>query len=295
LGRLTRTVAAEFIGLLAITYWIFSLRIFRIKRRCVLSIYFHNPSVYIFIAVTKFLMFLGFNFISIRDLKGYLTGRKNLGKNCALITFDDAWRDNLKLGFIIDKMELPICLFVPTEPVEKGEFWWEQVKRFEGFKASNTINQLKEVSNKRRLSYISKLPKTTKTGRDAMSWSELLNFRASDYVTIGSHSKTHPLLDKCNDRELFEELAGSKIILEEITGENVDAFAYPNGNFDDRVLEMASSCGYCIAFTTKPGLITRESHPMQLPRYSINDNGLFFENIAKAIGAWQYIFWFNYD
>ncbi|MFN2365365.1 MAG: polysaccharide deacetylase family protein, partial [Desulfurivibrionaceae bacterium] len=55
-----------------------------------------------------------------------------------------------------------------------------------------------------------------------------------DCCDFGSHSLSHKNLYTLSAKALAEELGGSKEILEKITGEEVKAFAYPNGFFTER-------------------------------------------------------------
>jgi peptidoglycan/xylan/chitin deacetylase (PgdA/CDA1 family) len=61
----------------------------------------------------------------------------------------------------------------------------------------------------------------------------------SGLVKFESHTLTHPSLVQIsgNDKRLTEELRDSKEKIEEITGKQVLALSYPNGEFNDTVKE----------------------------------------------------------
>ncbi|MHA1225156.1 MAG: polysaccharide deacetylase family protein [Candidatus Hodarchaeales archaeon] len=62
---------------------------------------------------------------------------------------------------------------------------------------------------------------------------------------IGSHSLSHPEdLKKLDDRKLTEEIAGSKVYLEQIIEMPVTKFCYPSGRYDDRVKEKVKLAGF---------------------------------------------------
>ena len=84
----------------------------------------------------------------------------------------------------------------------------------------------------------------------SMTEDDLKELGRFDLVTIGSHSKTHPLLSKLSNAEIEEELAGSKRELEKMFGVPVYYLAYPSGDIDRRVLDEAERVGYRLAFTT---------------------------------------------
>ncbi len=62
---------------------------------------------------------------------------------------------------------------------------------------------------------------------------------------IGSHSVTHADLTDIPDEDLRTEIVSSKAMIEEITGEDVDYLAYPYGKFDEHVISIVQSAGYC--------------------------------------------------
>lgn len=67
--------------------------------------------------------------------------------------------------------------------------------------------------------------------------------------TIGSHGLTHNSLLKFNDQQLKTELKKSKAILESILQINVNCFAYPYGDFNQNIAELASDI-YKYSFAT---------------------------------------------
>jgi len=70
------------------------------------------------------------------------------------------------------------------------------------------------------------------------------------WITMASHSRTHPILSELADEQIRDELEGSKKYFETLLNRPVDYFAYPSGNLDARVLRLAQSVGYKLAFTT---------------------------------------------
>jgi len=87
-----------------------------------------------------------------------------------------------------------------------------------------------------------------------LGWKELSEMSDSGLITIGSHTKSHPWIPSVsiNDRKLWDELAGSKEVLEKGLGKRVDFICYPNGGFNDLAKETAKRAGYKGAFTTNP-------------------------------------------
>jgi len=96
--------------------------------------------------------------------------------------------------------------------------------------------------------------------KDFMSWSEIREL-ADAGVTMGSHSLSHRWLPNIMDeRELDDEIFGSKKIIEDRLGREVRHFCYPVGGVDERVAERVKRAGYKAAWVAgaKPSVVISE-------------------------------------
>ena len=94
---------------------------------------------------------------------------------------------------------------------------------------------------------------TDNIGADGyLGWNELCEMSDSGLITIGSHTRSHPWIPSADEKKLWDELAGSKEILEKGIGRSVDFLCYPNGGFNDLAEDIAKKAGYKGAFTTNP-------------------------------------------
>ncbi len=81
-------------------------------------------------------------------------------------------------------------------------------------------------------------------GQGFLSWDELKSLVAAG-MTIGSHSESHPFLTHVVSTDaLWNEIDGSKQILERRLGISVNEFAYPFGAYDPAVITMVQRAGY---------------------------------------------------
>lgn len=85
---------------------------------------------------------------------------------------------------------------------------------------------------------------------------------------IGSHSRTHRELPYLEDKEIHEEVAGSKKELEGLLGVPIESFAYPRGKHDFRCRAIVESSGYLRAVVTPRGPGHREG-PYTMERVGI--------------------------
>lgn len=90
----------------------------------------------------------------------------------------------------------------------------------------------------------------------------------SDYgMPIGSHSVSHCKLSHCSPEQITRELRDSRYYLEDLTGRACTQIAYPYGQYNETVKEIAGETGYERAFASTPSTLLSERFAM--PRISI--------------------------
>jgi peptidoglycan/xylan/chitin deacetylase (PgdA/CDA1 family) len=83
---------------------------------------------------------------------------------------------------------------------------------------------------------------------------------------IGSHTLSHPDLTLLRQRDLYKELSDSKKLIEDIIGKPVESIAFPYGNWNPSIWNIAREIGY------KYGTVYRKHHmlvPNLLPVYGV--------------------------
>ena len=65
-----------------------------------------------------------------------------------------------------------------------------------------------------------------------------------DGMTLASHTRTHPDLEKVSDAQLRAEVVGSRQDLQQMLGVTPDLFAYPYGAVNKRVEDAVVGAGY---------------------------------------------------
>lgn len=97
-----------------------------------------------------------------------------------------------------------------------------------------------------------------------MDW-DRVGALAEHGVTIGAHSRTHPMLTRLSSERLHAELAGCAEQIQRYTGLRPDTFAYPFGDCDERVIRATAGL-FGSAVTTELKLLPDEPHRHALPR-----------------------------
>jgi peptidoglycan/xylan/chitin deacetylase (PgdA/CDA1 family) len=245
------------------------------------SLYYHNPDPNGFEKMVKYHKRHGYRFISVEELYDLLSTGIPIKEKLAFISFDDGWQGNLRLLPIIEKYNVPICIFVTTEPLVSGNFWWEYVVHNIGYVKMLDFKKLPLSEFYQRLV---EYKQHTLLQRSAMTIDNLVTLSHSSLVSIQAHTVNHPILTSCPDVVLENELADSKSTLRNLTGKNVFAFSYPNGCLTSREIEAAKK-HYALAFTTEQKHISTNDNLYTLPRYALT--GQYCRDLLKIWGVWK--------
>lgn len=249
----------------------------------------------------KVLEFVGRNF-TVLSLQRFLAGeRGNTSRPGCLLTFDDGWRDNYTTALpLLKKYNLPAIVFAVSGLIgTKRTFWVERLTKIwrdqEGRarleasleKALGTnagsdgleeiVEHLKHMACAEREQILETLTGadlgSDASGDELLSWEEAAAMQR-EQVEIEAHSVTHPLLIYEDDSTLQRELQDGKQILERKLGKKIRAFAYPNGNWDDRVRNMVQQAGYECAFAGERGWHRHGDDPFTIRRFLLHEGNV---------------------
>jgi len=92
---------------------------------------------------------------------------------------------------------------------------------------------------------------------------------AQSGIEIGAHSRTHQALNTLSGQLLIDETSGSIEDLELAGLARPRLFAYPEGEYDERVVAAVKAAGIQAAFTVIPGRVEPGGDPYQVPRIEI--------------------------
>lgn len=88
-------------------------------------------------------------------------------------------------------------------------------------------------------------------------------------VTIGAHSDCHNILTQIDDEAMRASVTQSKKLLESWIGRSVKYFAFPNGDFDERVVSAVKTAGFEVAATSTGRPWLRDQDLFELPRVAV--------------------------
>lgn len=210
----------------------------------------------------------------------------SIPKKAAIITFDDGHIDNYKLLPILKKLNLPITIFLCSEIVGTNRHFWFKHKNLK----EDEIQELKKLKTNKRLKELKDMgfanDKEFKTPQ-ALQREQIAEMKP--YVNFQSHTRYHPILTKSIESDSEFSISRSKTDLEKKFKLNINAFAYPNGDYGNREVQYVKDAGYRCAVTVDPGFNTIRSDMFRLKRISLSDSGNMDEIIVKSSGVWSFI------
>jgi peptidoglycan/xylan/chitin deacetylase (PgdA/CDA1 family) len=241
-----------------------------------------------------------YHVVSMEEVLEAVEGGKRLPRRAVLITFDDAYFDWKSNAWpILRRFRFPATIFVPTAYPDQPQrsFWWDRFYYSVNFtlerelqyspvgilqlnnpderrKSFQTLrNYVKTLSHNEAMAAIDEICAQLTNGslpqKSAMGWDELRKL-AKEGVTLGAHTRTHPILTQIPLEQVRQEVRGSKEDLEREIGNVSPVFCYPNGNHNDEIVGILKEEGYKLAFTCLDGHSNLNSiDPLRLRRTDI--------------------------
>lgn len=191
------------------------------------------------------------------------------------LSFDDGYENNFKEVLpILEKYEAPATIFITAIQVAKYDFLWADLLdlhrlrgpsefKFEGLtykrkkheftSQTETLKSVLKASNwSTKEKFISRILKSNQFIEDKnlfpyfklLSPQQIKGLSKSNYIELGSHGVYHNCLDMITEEEAIIEMQKSKDYLEQIIGKEVALFAYPDGRYNNKLIELAEKVGY---------------------------------------------------
>ncbi len=263
----------------------------------VTPLFFHTISKDLFKKCMLWLKRNGYTFISTEQVVQIIKHQQPIPRKAVWITFDDGWKENMDTVIpVIMELNIPVTFFISTEPVEhSGIFWWSYVSRYGRYlpAAYNNLKKMQAVDEDRRRELIKKLEEkfNGKLKREAMEVQDVIRIAKQPQITIGCHTAHHVVMSNCTDEQLAQEIVISRQKLEDWTGKRIVHFCYPDGYFNEHVIEIVKKHGFELAATTENRFITGQEDPFAVPRFWVRGEGFFIEAKCQMLGIWVPLMW----
>jgi peptidoglycan/xylan/chitin deacetylase (PgdA/CDA1 family) len=190
------------------------------------------------------------------------------GRPRAAITFDDGHAGNAQLLPVFIKHKVRPTIFLCSGIVGRPRrHWWLHP----GARQAG-IERLKRQTNVQRLAELEAYGyhQDRDDRASGLNTEQLVAMRP--FVDFQSHTRFHPILTRCEDRECEDEIVTSKHEIEALIGTPCGHFAYPNGNYGAREINILKAAGYRTARTCDVGWNDPGSDPFRLRAIAIADD-----------------------
>ena len=224
-----------------------------------------------------------------------------LPSRAACITFDDGYADNLCVATpILRRHGLSATFFIATGFLDGGRMWndtlIETVRacaqpaldarslglgRHELGTANNRkaaiaslIGQAKYLPWKDRIEVtelVARLSNAKLPDNLMMTSAQVKQMRQSG-MQIGAHTQSHPILARLTLEEATQQIQVSRAFLQQLLGERIGLFAYPNGkpgeDYSAQSVAVVRSLGFDGAVSTAWGTTKLGDDPYQIRRFT---------------------------
>lgn len=191
-------------------------------------------------------------------LKANYFGKLDSGRRYSIITFDDGFENLLTNAIpILEKYKAPFTIFFITNYFGKQPGW--------------------------------EFPEYHKDKNEKVMSIEQLNKLPQSLLTMGSHTVNHKKLTTLNSDELKYELTESKKQLENITKTKIDLLSFPNGDYNQEVLNEAFNSGYKRVFTIEPEFSLQKEDEKITHRVWTNGSDNYLEFWLKVHGGYCWL------
>lgn len=226
----------------------------------------------------------------------------------ACITFDDGYADNHQVALpILERHGLSATFFIATGFLDGGRMWndtiIETVRACRHARLDLTelelgthalaslqdkqaaiaalIDAIKYRSVSERVALTEQVASLAQVQppRDLMMSSKQVQLMRQAGMGIGAHTVSHPILARLSDDDAREEIQASKLTLEELLGERIGLFAYPNGKLGEDYLPntvaIVRELEFDAAVTTEWGTTGSGDDVFQICRFTPWDRTRF--------------------
>ncbi len=231
-----------------------------------------------------------------------------LPTRAASITFDDGYADNFHVAMpILQQHHLTATFFIATGFLNGGRMWNDSIiEAVRGTTAtvldlaglglglgchglSSTeqkraaiaaiIGQVKYRAVDERVligQEIARIARVRLPDDLMMTSGEVKAMRRSG-MQIGAHTVSHPILARLTEEATRREIQESRHFLEQLLGERVGLFAYPNGkpgeDYTAQSVDVVRALGFDAAVSTQWGASGQMDDPLQIRRFTPWDHG----------------------
>lgn len=234
-------------------------------------LYYHESTEAQFRSHVRYLK-SNYNLISLDELIERTYQEDIVNKNDVAIVFDDGRRTLYSdVNPVVQEFDIPVTVYLVTDAVETGVFFWDRVNALQTLDASpGTVQQLARLPPNERRQILEESLSNHEVAfeRTALTWQEIREMQTGP-VDFQCHTVTHPSLPAMSQETIESEILNAAARIENEIGTEVRHFSYPLGHCSEQVVEMLRKEGFESAVGVTHGANTEETDPYQLRRIGV--------------------------
>jgi peptidoglycan/xylan/chitin deacetylase (PgdA/CDA1 family) len=237
-----------------------------IARRRVSILVYHDPTPEDFERHLKYLS-KRYNFVSLGEVVEAMTHDRwsDLPDRSLVLTFDDGHVGNAELLDLFVRYGVKPTVYVCSQVIDTNRHFW--------FMDVEDPLKFMPLANGQRMAALQEAgfsPTEDHEDRQALNAADIARMR--EVVDFAAHTRFHPILPACSEREATEEIKVSRLEIEEKTGKPCLDFSYPNGDYREREIELVKEAGYRSARTVDLGWNSATTDPFLLKCLGTRDD-----------------------
>ena len=206
----------------------------------------------------EYLLSHGYRAVGLDDFLAPGSGNGTGTGGRVLITFDDGYEDNYTYAFpILREYKIPALIFLVAD-FSRRTNWWD-------------------------------VP--LGTPEVPLLTPDQIVRMAGQGVEFGSHTLTHRSLPGLDDGQMHAEVAGSRTMIQQVTGVAPRSFSYPYSHVDQRTKDALRDAGYVCAFAVNGGPYRPAQDLWEIRRVNVTADAHGLRFGAKLSGAEKLGLW----
>jgi len=187
---------------------------------------------------------------------------------------------------ILQRHSLTATFFIATGFLDGGRMWNDTIIETVRRRADLSTNADREAAITTLINQIKYLPVAERVATtEALAQKAQVQLPTNLMMTsadvkamrqagmqIGAHTVSHPILARLSRAEAAKEIGDSKRYLEELLGERISLFAYPNGkpgeDYSPESVDVVRSLGFDAAVSTQWGASRCGDDVLQIKRFT---------------------------
>jgi glycosyltransferase involved in cell wall biosynthesis/peptidoglycan/xylan/chitin deacetylase (PgdA/CDA1 family) len=177
--------------------------------------------------------------------------REGIRGRLLAVTFDDGFKDGLEIAApLLTRLGVPAAFFLAPACIDEGAAPWPDVA-YARLLASGVplgeahahVHTLKSMAPRERDAAIDSGPPADDAAGVPLTWQDARSLVSAGFE-VGAHGLTHAVLTGLDDQQLRYELREARTRLRDRVGVEADVIAYPDNQWDARVVAEADAAGF---------------------------------------------------